>query len=338
MAVPATTVRRPPQASSEARKFAKTAARFLLIAAGLYIALYVGAERLVHRYAHRNRFFAVRAAPPSRYDFVVLGASHAAVFDYRDMNQRLEQMTDARIINLSVVGGGVTVNRLLFDYFLTRHQTAALVYVVDSFAFLSRQWNEERLGDRRLFVRAPFDPSLARLLLIAPGGWPVGLDYATGFSKINNPDRFAPDVSSDEGARFDRRYRPVPQLDDERLAYLYPRQLDADTLQRYVRAFEALVALARERGIATLAIKPPLPQRIYRRLAFESEFDAAIAGAVQRQGVEWHDFSGVNNDDALFQDTDHLNQSGVLEFFGKTLAPLLRDHMRPNRPAFGDSR
>src|SRR5204862_7508682 len=110
-------------------RFATTAARFVLIAMGLYAALYVGAEQLVHRYAHRNRFFAVRSTPPSRYDFVVLGASHAAVFDYRDMNQRLERMTAARIINLSVVGGGVTVNRLLFDYFLTRHHTAGVVYV-----------------------------------------------------------------------------------------------------------------------------------------------------------------------------------------------------------------
>jgi len=336
MAFPATTVNRPSRALGEARRFATTAARFLLIAAAMYMALYIGAEQLVYRYAQRNRFFAVRSAPPSRYDFVVLGASHAAVFEYRDMNQRLERMTGARIINLSVVGGGVTVNRLLFDYFLTRHQTAALVYVVDSFAVLSRQWNEERLADRRLFVRAPFDPSLVRLLLIAPGGWQVGFDYATGFSKINNPDRFAADVSPDEGARFDRRYRPVPQLDDERLAYLYPPQLSADTLQRYVREFEALVALARARGIVTIALKPPLPQRIYRRLPFEREFDAAFAGAVERQGIEWHDFSGVNNDDALFQDTDHLNQTGVLEFFGGTLSPLLRDHMRANvRPTAG---
>src|SRR5262249_22608238 len=153
---------------------------FLLIAATIYIALYLGAEQLLYRYAHRNRFFAVSSASPSRYDFVVLGASHAAVFDYRDMNHGLEQMTGAKILNLSVVGGGVTVNRLLFDYFLTRHQTACLVYVVDSFAFLSPQWNEERLADRRLFARAPFDPALVRLLLMAPGGRLVGLDYATG--------------------------------------------------------------------------------------------------------------------------------------------------------------
>ena len=85
--------------------------------------------------------------------------------------------------------------------------------------------------DRRLFVRAPFDPSLARLLLIAPGGWPVGLDYTSGFSKINNPDRFAPDVLPDEGARFDRRLDACHIWNDERLAYL-SAELDTDTLAR----------------------------------------------------------------------------------------------------------
>ena len=279
---PATTPDRPPEASSEARRFTRTAARFLLIAAAIYLALYVGTERLVYRYAHRNRFFAVRSAPPSRYDFVVLGASHAAVFDYRDMNQRLEQMTGARIINLSVVGGGVTVNRLLFDYFLTRHQTGGLVYVVDSFAFLSRQWNEERLSDRRLFVRAPFDPSLVRLLLIAPGGWPVGLDYRAGSRKsttlTDSPLMCRPTKARDSigdtgqchswttnGSRTFIRRSWIPRRSNG------------------TWRLEALVALAHERGIMTIAIKPPLPQRIYRRLPFEREFDTALAAVVARQ-------------------------------------------------------
>src|SRR5262245_40130899 len=131
--------------SIEVRSFARRAIGFAAVGLLLYLGLYVAAETLVHRYGHRNRFFAVRSVAPSRYDFVVLGASHAAVFDYRDMNSRLEQLTGARILNLSVVGGGVTVNRLLFDYLLTRHQAAGLVYVVDLFAFLLPHANQERL-------------------------------------------------------------------------------------------------------------------------------------------------------------------------------------------------
>ena len=315
-------------ASSELRTFARRAIRFAVIGVVVYLGLYAAAEALVRRYAHRNRFFAVSSAAPAQYNFVVLGASHAAVFDYRDMNSRLEQSTGATIMNLSVVGGGVVVNGLLFDYFLTRHRADAVVYVVDSFAFYSAAWNEERLQDRRLFARAPFDPALAALLFrtAAPS---AALDYTAGFSKINNPDRFVPDDFADEGARFDRRYRPVAQLDEERMAYLYPDGMQRGLFEKYLSEFEALVAGARARGIAVIALKPPIPQRIQRLLPSEREFDAALAAALARHGMELHDFSSVTNDESFFYDSDHLNQAGVLEFFKTTLTPLLGGYVRP---------
>lgn len=321
---PSLTVDPPPQAAGELRRFFRAAIRFALVGVVLYLAVYAAAERLVYRYAVRNRFFVARTAPAAQYDFVILGASHAGVFDYRDMNRQLEQMSGATIVNLSIVGGGVVPNRLTFDYFLTRHRTSHLLYVVDSFAFYSPQWNEERLQDRRLFVRAPFDPALARLLFAIPGARGVALDYTLGFSKINNPDRFAPDVPAEEGARFDRRYRPVPQLDEERLEYLYPRTIDPATFARYLGQFEALIRDARARGIDVVVVKPPIPARIYRQLPSEAEFDRAIGAVLARHGVTLHDFSAVDNGEALFQDTDHLNRDGVLAFFRDTLAPLLR--------------
>ena len=134
---------------------------FILIGSVLYAAVYAFSERLVYRHAQTNRFFVVKTAPKQHYDYVILGASHAAALGYQDMTARLEEMTGASIINLSVVGGGVRVSRLVFDYFLTSHEAAALVYVVDSFAFYSKQWNEDRLQDTRLFLRAPFDAQLA---------------------------------------------------------------------------------------------------------------------------------------------------------------------------------
>jgi hypothetical protein len=325
---PAVSVDLPSVKTGELRRFARGAIRFTLIGAVLYLAVYAGAEALVYRYAVRNRFFVVRAAPPGQYDFVILGASHAGVFDYRDMNRQLEQMSGAHILNLSIVGGGVVPNRLTFDYFLTRHRTSHLLYVVDSFGFYSPQWNEQRLQDRRLFVRAPFDPALARLLFAIPGARAVALDYTLGFSKINNPDRFAPDVPADEGARFDRRYRPVPQLDEERLEYLYPKTIDPTLFARYLARFEALIGSAQARGIRVVVIKPPLPARIYRQLPQESEFDGALAGVLARHGLTVHDFSAVENREALFQDTDHLNRDGVLAFFSGSLAPLLKAEMQ----------
>ena len=314
--------------SHDVRVFVRRAAIFLLIGVALYTVAYTAAEALVYRYGNRNRFFAVRSIPPSQFNYVVLGASHAAVLDYRDMNAELEQLTGARIANLSVVGGGVTVNSLLLEYFLSRHRSSSVVYVVDSFTFYSAEWNERRLQDQRLFARAPFDPALVALLLKSPARPSVALDYAVGFSKINNRDRFAPDTSPDEGARFDRQYRPVAQVDEDRLAYLYPAQIDAGTFQNYLTQFERIVSAAQLRGIEIIVVKPPIPERVRRLIPGEVQFDSALKSVLDRHGVELHDFSGVANDERFFQDTDHLNRAGVLEFYHAALAPLLTRKLR----------
>ena len=66
--------------------FLRQALTFVLIGLGLYLCLYVASELLVYKYALRNRFFAVHTAPLRSYDDVILGASHAAVFDYEATN------------------------------------------------------------------------------------------------------------------------------------------------------------------------------------------------------------------------------------------------------------
>jgi hypothetical protein len=314
------------EAQREARRFLHAAVVFVAIGVLLYGVLYAAAEWLVYQRAERNRFFLIRTAPAAQYDRVILGASHAAVFDFDDMNSRLEQMTGARILNLSVVGGGVVVNRLLLDYFQVRHRTAAIVYVVDSFAFYSAEWNERRLEDARLFQRAPFDPALARLL--AGSGAPplVALDYATGFSKINNPDRFGPDRPA-EAARFDRRYRPVEQIDRQRIAYLYPAVFDEAVranLTRYLGQFEALVSGARARGTRVVLVRPPLPARTRAMIPEEPAFDAALRELAARTGAELHDLSEAVDDPAMYFDSDHLNRTGVEHLYAHHLAGIIR--------------
>jgi hypothetical protein len=308
------------------RAFLRGAAAFAAIGFLLYGALYVLAEWLVYQHAERNRFFMVRTAPLAEYDYLILGASHAAVFDFDDMNRRLEAMTGARILNLSVVGAGVVVNRLLHDYFLQRHRANSILYVVDSFAFYSPDWNERRLEDARLFQRAPFDPALARLLPSSGASRTVALDYVSGFSKINNPDRFGPDRPA-EAARFDRRYRPVDQVDRQRIAYLYPATIDDAArvnLRRYLEQFESLVDGARARGARVILLRPPLPQRTRSLIPGEAEFAVTLRESAARSGAELHDLSEAIDDPALYFDSDHLNRAGVTQLFERYLVGILR--------------
>lgn len=309
-----------------AAAFLRTAVPFLAIGLVLYGTLYAAAEWLVYRHGDRNRFFMIRTAPRVEYDHVVLGASHAAVFDFADMNRRLEEMTGTHILNLSVVGGGVVVNRLLADYFLADRRTDTIVYVVDSFAFYSPEWNERRLEDARLLQRAPFDPTLARLLFRSRAGPIVGLDYVTGFSKINSPDRFSPDQPAD-AARFDRRYRPVEQIDRQRIGYLYPRAIDDVARQnrgRYLAVLEEFLVDARARGIRVILVRPPLPPQTRAMIPGEPAFDEALEAVAARTGAALHDLSATIDDTAMYFDTDHLNRAGVEHLFERHLAGIMR--------------
>ncbi len=315
------------RSSSEFRTFFKNGTLFVLIGIMLYLVVYGAAEQLVYQTTTRNRFFVVKTAPRQSYDFVILGASHAVVFDYEDMNAQLEDMTGSKIINLANVGAGIVPNQLLLDYFLAAHETDAVVYFVDSFAFYSPQWNEERVLDTQLYQRAPFDVALAALLFANPDTRPVALDYAVGFSKINNAERFKPDISDDEAMRFTKTYRPVKQIDTQRLDYLYPKPPDPQQLTQYMARFERFIQDAQARGIRVIVVKPPVPERWYKMLPNETQFDAALCAVLERHGVEFHDFSLVANDEKYFYNTDHLNRAGVLNFF----QGYLKDVLRPNR-------
>lgn len=312
-----------PRAQAPMRGFIKHAAIFLLIGLALYLGIYVVAEQLVSRTTIRNRFFNIKTASSAQYDYVILGASHSAAMDYEDMTAQLQQMTGKKIINLSAVGSGITINRLFLDYFLAAHQTKAVVYVVDSFAFYSRQWNEDRFNDTALYNRAPFDPALASILIQNPATQSITLDYILGFSKINNADRFKADIGDDEATKFNKTYRPVAQIDQQRLEYLYPKEIDSTVFQHYMGEFENMLRFLQQQNIRVIVIKPPVPARFYKMLPDEAKFDETLNSMLARYKVEFHDFSLVGNDEKYFFNTDHLNKTGVLNFFNNSFKGVL---------------
>jgi len=296
---------------------------FALIGLLLYLCLYAGSEALVYHYGQRNRFFMVRTAPLQQYDYVIVGASHAVPFDFEDMNRVLEQASGTHIINLSVEGGGILPAVLMVDYFLTSHTTHNVVYFLDSFAFNSPEWNETRLADANMFLRAPLDPALVTTLWCHPWARENMLDYVTGFSKINNPNRFKADVSDAERESFHKIYRPIAYLDRQRIQYLYPSRPDPSTVERYHDAFVAFARSLRTRGIRLIVIRPPLPQRIIRLIPSEAEFNAEILNLAQELDFPVYDFSNSMTKDEWFYDSDHLNRSGVELFAKQYLVQLL---------------
>ena len=313
--------------ADEARRFLRSAVWFVLAGLLLYGVLYVGSERLVYEHGERNRFHVIRTMPPSHVDVVILGASRAAALDYRDMNERLEALSGARVVNLATVGGGITINRLLLDYFLSRHDTGAVIYVLDSFAFYSREWNEDRLRDTDLYVRAPFDPTLVRLMWNEPAARSALVEYVSGFAKINNAERFEPDRFASEGAAFERTYRPIPQIDRQRIEFLYPDGADEARLHEmsYLTELQELIDRVRARGMEFVAVRPPVPDRFREMIPGEDRFDRTLEGLLARNDVALHDFTSLGNDPEFFYDSDHLNRDGVLNFFRQGFATLVAE-------------
>lgn len=297
---------------------------FLAIGLVLYAGYYALAEYWVYQHGDQNRFHAVRTTPPTSFDFAVLGASHAMPLAYEDMNEQLQEATGSRIMNLAMEGGGPLPNRLILDYFLTRHDTEAVVYVVDSFAFYSEEWNEDRLTAADL-LKAPLDPALAGEMMARPWARDLLAGYLSGFAKMNDLDRFEPDVAEGE-TKFRDSYRPIEQIDRRRVEFLYPEAYPEAKVERY---FEALGALARDlraRGSELLLLRPPVPERVRAMLPFEDRFVSRLEvfghGA---EGVTLHDFSAAVEDEAMYYDTDHLNREGVLTWFDAGLVDVLRE-------------
>ena len=304
---------------------------FVAVGLLLYGGVFAASESLVYRRALRNRFYAVKNARPEPYDYVILGASHALPLDFADTNSKVEQATGARIINLAMPGAGIVPNRLVLEYFLAKHRTRAVVYVLDSFIVTSRQWNEDRLTDVKLMHRAPFDPALARLMvsyasrgLINPL---VPLNYITGFPKVNNADRFKPDMHEMEG-KYDRVYRPSEREARKRVEYLYPKQLSEDVIAGYIGMFAELSSFLRARSVPLIVVKLPVPAYYAALLPREDELTRRLMSVLDGD-VPFYDLTRVGNDERFFFDTDHLNRDGVRNLLDARLVAILREHLAP---------
>ena len=297
---------------------------FILLGLAIYGLVYAAAERIVYAHGERNRLFMIATAPRENYDFVILGASHAMPLGFEEMNQRLEAALDAKIINLSIEGGGLVPARFVLDYFLALHRTKAVVYVLDSFALESRKWNEERIDDPKLLKRAPFDLALLKTMWAYPSMRDLLPGYVSGFYKINDPDRFEPDVSDMEATEFHRAYRGNAYLDRERMLYLHPGPRDEKIFEHYLAGFEDFATFLDSRGIRLIVIKPPVPKRVIEAVAGEADFDARIHEILDRHRSQFRDFSEIGNQDAYFFDTDHLNRDGIVNFIDNSLADFLR--------------
>lgn len=305
----------------------RTALLFAAIGVGLYAVAYYACERLLYRTADTNPFFKIETARNDAYDWVILGASHAMPLDFADFEAHMEKETGLKILNLASPGTGPLYNRFVFEYFLRRHKAARVLYVLDSFAFYSPAWNEDRFADSKLLARTPFKPAIAWQLAqysLKEGVDPRAvLDYVSGFSKINNAERFKPDIWEGE-TQFERTYRPSTTATGKRIAYLFPDATpDEAALERYLGEFADLLHLTRRQGIGVVVVKMPVPSRFYERLPDEAAFDQKVLALPAMRQALFRDYSLSIEERGNYLDTDHLNRTGLTQFFDLYLKAIL---------------
>lgn len=308
------------------QRLRRSAVTFVAIGLLLYAAVFWVAEGLVQRFGHSNPFFKIATAPEATIDWVILGASHAMPLDFADVNAALQRDTGLKILNLAAPGTGPLYNRFVLEHFLAQHRARNVLYVVDSFAFYSRTWNEDRFADAKLLARTPQQRAITwRLVQYAAHEGVAAsavLDYATGFSKINNRDRFKPDRWEGED-QFDRNWRPSPSAVKKRIDYLYPDKTTGAALDRYLGEFSELLALAREAGMRVVVVKLPVPSLYRSQLPGEAQFDAALQRVLAPGGISYQDHSEALPEPRFYFDSDHLNRAGLTEFVKRHLKALL---------------
>jgi hypothetical protein len=314
------------------QRLGKSALLFIAVGLAIYAFVYYASEQLMYRTGKSNPFFKIATAERSEFDWVVLGASHAMPLDFDGFNSHMERETGQHILNLASPGTGPLYNRFVFEHFVNTHKAKNLLYVVDSFAFYSPAWNEDRFVDAKLLRRTPLKAAIARRLLAYSRRAGVDprtiLDYVSGFSKINNRERFEQDLWEGE-KQFDRVFHPSSVATRSRIAYLYPNPPDEAQLPRYLTEFEALIGEAHQRDMGVVVIKLPVPADFRRRLPDEQKFDEAIEHLLSAHQVPFHDFSAAMDEPRFYFDTDHLNRAGLTELFVRHLRALLGDSKAP---------
>jgi len=316
-----------PEAATEierARPFWKTALVFTLIGLALYLALLAIAEVRVRATGERNPFFQIATAAPGEADVVILGASHAMPLGFEGIDTLLKERSGRDVMVLAIEGGGVVPNALLLDALLRKTEPRTIVYALDTFAFLSGQWNEERLNDSDLYARAPLDGAIIEAMLAEPSAWRNLPGYLLGFDKVNRILNPGVDRSEAELTKFDRTYRANDRIDDQRVAYLF-RDAPVELMEGYVERLAEMAAEAQQVGSEFAILLMPAPPRYTSRLPQSHE---AVMKQIQQvavaRGLCVIDHTGLLQGDENYYDTDHLNRTGAEAYVSGALADVLR--------------
>lgn len=314
------------KAKADRREGWRGAALFVTLFVALYAALAVVAEHRIGRGAEDSAFQLLLGAHGTEVDWIVLGASHALPLAYGDIPTRRAEETGETMLVLAEPGAGPLYAGFVARQALKDLRVRRVLYILDPFAFQSREWNAARIEDRGLLRSTPLRATTARLM--AGMVWHEGVspralvDYLAAFSKLNDPRRF--DRDGWEGAAaFDRVARPSRHAVASRVDYLYPDGTGLAQSRDAIRAFAGLIDELQEAGVGIVAVRLPLPAHFRHALPPSEDLLIELGALMAARGVPFHDLASELDDPAFYFDTDHLNRDGVDRLYSEHLGEIL---------------
>lgn len=297
---------------------------FLALGAVLYAGLFLWSDRVLRAQGPQSPFLTLTTAP-ARTDWLILGASHALPLRFSDMPAVIETQTGQRSVVLATTGAGPMVLRLIAERWFVDHACAGVLIVLDDFGFAAPRWNAARLGDDDLLPKIPADAATARVFLraVARGlPWQTALAQISGFARINDRTRFAPESWAAE-ARFGSSPRPSATAIRSRMAFLYPGPAEPLSLDRGMADLAATIQIAQAQGARVVLVRPPLPDGFRAAMPAVPGLEARLDALAQRMAVPLVDHRTAIPEPGFYFDTDHLNRRGVLRWLELGLGALL---------------
>jgi hypothetical protein len=268
----------------------------------------------LHRYQNWETESSLFVIPKhTAYDVVILGSSHGRIFSSSKNHLRVENILNKKILNISKQAGGLLPEKLFLHYFYWRNNTTPnIIFFIDPAFFYSDRWNEKNFFLEDEPLRLPF------LLQAWRNG--VNQDILINYvrSKFSIYWMTSRTPKSGDSNLHALEYRD-PAAVTKRLKFLYFDGLKEESFDHYTAILRDLVVEAASHHTKITFI---FPTTLLGDLPGTPEVKAALAEIKKDYPLDFYDYSNAITDVELFNDHDHLNTAGVVEFSKKYLKPL----------------
>lgn len=250
-------------------------------------------------------------------DVVMLGTSHAYVCArFQEHQAATERELGASVFNMAIPqGGGIVPARFYLEtYFDAGNRADHVVYLLDPFVLYTRGSNE----DHKFVYFEPFQFRFFEKMVRNGYNYRQLVSYVrskfSGAWLLQKPDVLIHHVKG---------YPPelvTPERIEKRMGTLYPDGMHEEVFEHYTREFMKIAARCKAEGARLDVVVPPTLMGPEWGHATMMKW---LEGLRDRGDITLTDCSNAIKNPERYYNLDHLNLSGIEEFMGHYVRPML---------------